>query len=445
MKRRIIELIVNDANGGIANNDNLQHLYMLVNNADIKKVNREGREHYVIPSYTLPDNVVMNGGLYTREEIDKHYLQLNHTLAPLGHPMIDGQHVSARHPMAINSNHVGAWNEAVERKGNRIYMEKWIDIDYALKTNRGKELIDAIEKKEPIHTSVAVYAERQLTPNAVGYQWKANIVAMDHDAILIGEPGAATPEQGVGLFVNVAEAKPLVVNAGVLSDDSYGNRMRLLSESAEANFATSDGYAWVEDFDSVHAIVVTEAGTNVYSYTLVDGAITWGNDPKPVVSKQSWQERSPIVNRVLQFFRFNVNSGGEVTKLQPKHLSETPDMTPEELQAAISGALDKQAERLEANTAEQIKPLADKIAELEANNKTLLAKASESDVKKETEMREVVAKKIGTLAANSLSGEALTEAFKAAQPNGESAIPGVEMEANSGKLSVPDATYFDQK
>lgn len=446
MKRRIIELIVNDANSGIANNDNLQHLYMLVNNADIKKVNREGREHYVIPSYTLPDNVVMNGGLYTREEIDKHYLQLNHTLAPLGHPMIDGKHVSARHPMAINSNHVGAWNEAVERKGNRIYMEKWIDIEYALKTNRGKELIDAIEKKEPIHTSVAVYAERQLTPNAAGYQWKANIVAMDHDAILLGEPGAATPEQGVGLFVNVAEAKPLVVNAGVLSDDSYGNRMRLLSEAAKISFAASDGYAWVDDFDSVHAVVVTEAGTNVYSYAVVDGAITWGNDPKPVISKQSWQERSPIVNRVLQFFRFNVNSGGEVTKLQPKNSSETPDMTPEELQAAISGALDKQAERLEANVAAQIKPLNDEIATLKANNEQLLAKAKEGETKKETEMREVVAKKIGTLAANSLSGEALTEAFKAAQPNGESAIPGVEIETNSGKLSVPDAaTYFDQK
>jgi hypothetical protein len=214
-KQRQIELIVNDSGGIVP--ENLQHMYIQVNNAEIRKETRNGREHWVIPSYTLPDNVVMNGGLYTREEVDKHYLQLNHTLAPLGHPKLDGEYISAKHPMAINTNHVGAWNEAVERKGNRIYMEKWIDIEYALQTNQGKELIQAIEKQEPIHTSVAVYAERQLTPNAAGYQWKAKIVAMDHDAILIGEPGAATPEQGVGLFVNVAEAKPLTVNATAMS------------------------------------------------------------------------------------------------------------------------------------------------------------------------------------------------------------------------------------
>ncbi len=32
----------------------------------------------------------MNGGLYTAEQIDKHYPGLEGTLAPLGHPMVDG-------------------------------------------------------------------------------------------------------------------------------------------------------------------------------------------------------------------------------------------------------------------------------------------------------------------------------------------------------------------
>lgn len=437
---RQIELIVNDSQTQNLNQQNLQHMYIQVNNAEIRKETRNGREHYVIPSYTLPDNVVMNGGLYTREEVDKHYLQLNNTFAPLGHPKIDDQYVSASLPMAIHTNHVGAWNEGVERKGNRIYMEKWVDIDYALQTNRGKELIDAIEKKEPIHTSVAVYAERQLTPNAAGYQWKAKIVAMDHDAILIGEPGAATPEQGVGLFVNVADAKPLTVNSGILSADSYGARMKALSESARESLFGGE-WAYVDDFDSLHAIVTTDNGSSMYSYAIVDGKVTWGSDAKPVQRKESWQEKFPIVNNLLQMFKLGVNSNGEVTKVQPKKPSETTEMTPEELQAAISGALDKQAERLEANVAAQINPLVEKIATLEANNKELLEKAKESDTKKEGDMREVVAKKIGTLAANCLSGEALVEAFKAAQPNGESVIAGVEIQANS-QSGAPGADYF---
>jgi hypothetical protein len=169
--------------------------------------------------------------------------------------------------------------------------------------------------------------------------------------------------------------------------------------------------------------------------------VTFGNDPQPVVRKESWQEKFPIVNNLLQMFKLGVNSNGEVTKVQPKKPSETTEMTPEELQAAISGALDKQAERLEANVAAQIKPLTDEIATLKANNEQLLAKAKESDTKKEGEMREVVAKKIGTLAANCLSGDALVEAYKAAQPNGESTIPGVEIQTNSNTV-VPGADYF---
>lgn len=440
---REVELIVNDS-GGIKP-ENLQHMYIQVNNAEIRKESRNGREHYVIPSYTLPDNVVMNGGLYTREEVDKHYLQLNHTLAPLGHPKLDGEYISAKHPMAINTNHVGAWNEGVERKGNRIYMEKWIDIDYALQTNQGKELIDAIEKKSPIHTSVAVYAERQLTPNAAGYEWKAKIVAMDHDAILINEPGAATPEQGVGLFVNVANATPLNVNANALSADSYGNRQRMLNEAAKLAFGGTDRWVYVDDFDQVRAIVTSESESNVYSYAIADGVVTFGNDPKPVQRKESWQEKFPIVNNLLQMFKLGVNSSGEVTKVQPKKPSEATDMELKDIQDAIAGALDKQAERLEANVAAQIKPLNDEIATLKANNEQLLAKAKESDTKKEGEMREAVAKKIGTLAANCLSGDALVEAFKAAQPNAESTIPGVEIQANSSTGAPAAAGYFDQK
>ena len=62
------------------------------------------------------------------------------------------------------------------------------------------ERVAAIERGEdvpPIHTSVAVFLD-QLEANAEqkaqGIEWVAKINAMDHDAILLHEVGAAQPE-----------------------------------------------------------------------------------------------------------------------------------------------------------------------------------------------------------------------------------------------------------
>lgn len=47
-----------------------------VNSASIRRETYNGREHIIIPSYTLPANVIMNGGLYPASEIDAHYREL---------------------------------------------------------------------------------------------------------------------------------------------------------------------------------------------------------------------------------------------------------------------------------------------------------------------------------------------------------------------------------
>jgi len=242
----------------------------------------------------------------------------------------------------------------------------------------------------------------------------------------------------VGLMVNVAEAKPLVANSGALSADSYGNRMRMLSDAAKESFGTREGYAWVEDFDSVRAIVTTETGSNVLSYAITDGKVVWGSDAKPVARKETWMEKIPLVNTLLQSFKFVLNSRGEVTDITPKTPPEATDMTPEEIQAM----LDKQAERLEANTAEQLRPLQDTINTQAQTIAQLQANANAATDKAETEMRTEVAKIIGNAAAEMLKGDALVEAFKKLQPNGESAAAG-DLNANSDNNKAPDpATYL---
>lgn len=173
----------------------------VINNS-IRREKRNGRDVIVVPSATLPDNVVMNGILYPADEIEKSYQTLDRTHAPLGHPFINNQYVPAGDPEAINGFGVGAWNENVRRTNGRVFLDKVIDVEVANTTVRGKALLDAIDQQKPIHTSTGLLLD--LEPAAAGmvHEYVGRNMEFDHDAILIGEDGAATPAQGVGIFVN---------------------------------------------------------------------------------------------------------------------------------------------------------------------------------------------------------------------------------------------------
>lgn len=172
-----------------------------MNTKGLRKEKRNGRDVIIIPSATLPDGVIMNGIRYPAEEIEKSFHTLERTPAPFGHPMVNGQFVSARDPEGINVGHVGAWNENVRRDKGRVFLDKVIDVEVANRCENGKRLLDAINEGKPIHTSTGLLANLVETGEKEP-KWNAADMFFDHDAILLDEEGAATPEQGVGMFVN---------------------------------------------------------------------------------------------------------------------------------------------------------------------------------------------------------------------------------------------------
>lgn len=195
----------------------------LVNNAAIRRERRDGRDVIVVPSATLPDNIVMNGSggriRYKADEIEKGYHSLENTLAPLGHPMVNGNFVSASHPLGLARGYIGAHNENVRRENGRVLIDKVIDVAIASQLDGGKAVLEAIDKGDPIHTSVGLLTLLQETPDTdVDADFDATDMLFDHDAVLLGEDGAATPEQGVGIFVNASGAKIDVINC-TLADD----------------------------------------------------------------------------------------------------------------------------------------------------------------------------------------------------------------------------------
>lgn len=178
-----------------------------------KQIN--GVEHIIVVSYTLPDNVVMNGGLYPADEIAKSFHTLERTLAPVEHPVdSSGNFISASDPEAIHNFHAGAFNVDVTQENGRIKIAKHINVQEALKTDRGKRLLDRIneietsDKPRPIHTSVGLFLVVEDLPkpmvNEAGdeYTWIGKDMVFDHDAILLDSIGAATPEKGVGMAIN---------------------------------------------------------------------------------------------------------------------------------------------------------------------------------------------------------------------------------------------------
>lgn len=187
-----------------------------VNNAAIRKETRNGRAVIIVPSRTLPDDVVMNDGLYPAEEISNSYKGLERTHAPLGHPVLNGTWVAAADPEAVANFGVGAWNENVRRENGIVHMDKVIDEQVANSTERGRELLRAIEANKPIHSSTGLRLTKIIRngKNSKGkaYTWVANKMHFDHDAILLNEMGAATPDDGVGLLVNGEQTEVMNVD-----------------------------------------------------------------------------------------------------------------------------------------------------------------------------------------------------------------------------------------
>ncbi|HHT3633834.1 TPA: hypothetical protein ACTYMT_004792 [Enterobacter hormaechei] len=406
-----------------------------VNSQSIRRETHNGRDHLVLPSYTLPANVVMNGGLYTEDEINAHYQGLEGTLAPLGHPQVNGQFVSAFSPEGLNVGYVGAWNRNVKKSGNRIYVEKWVDVARAEESEGGRELLErvaAIERGDevpPIHTSVAAFLD-QLEPNeqqrATGAEWVAKIHSMDHDAILLHEVGAATPEQGVGLMVNADLAQPLKANSGALVGESYREREQRLDRAAKAKFAAgADEYAWIADFTDSQAVIIRNGGTaEVFGYKSEGGVITFDDTGTAVARQESWV--AVVANKFKALFTPQEQPA-------PNHKTEGDmPLTTEEKQELISEI----GKGLAANFAEALNPIKDAITGLQANQDKLTETLTANSRAEEKTKRDAVAAVHGDIVANALSGDALDAMFKSL---GEAAPLGTNNAQQHKETGAPAA------
>ncbi|EEG6733300.1 hypothetical protein HRN75_003777 [Salmonella enterica] len=409
-----------------------------VNSQSIRRETYNGREHVVIPSYTLPANVIMNREFYPEAEIAANYQSMEGTIAPLGHPTVDGHHVSAFSPEGLCTGFIGAWNRNVSLKGNRVYSEKWVDVERAMESPGGQRLMGRIaalesgESSEPIWSSVAVYREQIPAPEELkrqGADWVVKIHSIDHDAILLDEPPAAGPEKGVGLMVNADQAISLQPNSGALIGESYRERESRLERTVREKFASGpEEYAWVADFTDTQVVIVRNGGkAEVYGYSSDGGKIKFDDSGTAVARQESWV--TIAANKFKALF-----TPQEQPATNHKTEGDMP-LTKEdtELLRKIVG------EAIAANNDVTIKPLSESIAAIQTNQQQLSEALTANSRAEEKTKREAVAKVHGEIVANALSGEALDAMYKTI---GDAAPLGTNSAQHQKETGAPAASEY---
>lgn len=363
-----------------------------VNAAEIREETSNGRVFIVVPSKTLPDNIVMNGGLYPASEIAKSFQTLEGSPAPLGHPEHEGEYISANDARAYLFN-VGGFNRNVRRESGVVKLEKWIDKAHA--TLMAPELIAAIEAGEPIHTSTGLICTK-VEASGDGYSWIARDMAFDHDAILIGEAGAATPDQGVGMMVNADRG----VVESVLSASQADQR--------EAISRALGDDAWLIDYDDERVIyeVATTGQKMAVDYAMSGAVVVFTGEAYEVTRKTLWARVAAKVAEVL-----NVGKKGQ------------------EMDKEAFDALKAAQEQ----TASKIGELAATVTAINEKLEAQAEAAEAAEVAALTNKRQQVAALFGDVVANGADGAAL-DALLAKAPHGEAA-PII----NSGETQKSDA------
>ena len=205
--------------------------------------------HDVVP---IVDNIVMNNGLYPADQIQSSYLSINNAPAPAGHPRDeDGNYISAKSGKAISNYWIGAYCANARKKGKRVLVDVVVNSKQAAAMPEGKKFLDRLQdpnNNEPINISTGLFLNRvegNGESNGKKYNWIANNLEFDHLAILLEEAPAATPQEGVGMWVNSAGEQKEIEVASLNELDAIEDKrstglfkwiMRLVGNESELSY-----------------------------------------------------------------------------------------------------------------------------------------------------------------------------------------------------------------
>lgn len=421
---------------------------LAINASNISTTTINGQEHYVIRGVVpIVDDIVMNGGLYPAEEINKSFKTMERKLMPIGHPMVNGKYVPSTDPEALNTYYAGAWAQNVSKANDKVVMDVYVNKAMADTKPDGKRLIQRLddmmsgENIDPIHVSTGLLLNKeQRAGESKGkkHSWVAHNLDFEHTAILLDEPGAGTPDDGVGMFVNAdgqegeVETASLIDAANSMKDGWWNKVKFFLSNSSEMSFddiyqalrmsikqadkkwryvvsVWPDHFVYEEDGDNAKPKLFDQ------KYLISDKVVTLVGDPVEVVRKPT---------------EYEVKTNGETNPMKEKMIAalnaagvKTEGLTDDQVWDAYNQQMQKKSgggdhgqaqinsDAITAAVNLAIKPLTDEIGTL----KSQLQANAESDLKTKRDAVKAKFSFMTEAAINSLTGEALNDMYSQCQ------------------------------
>ena len=292
------------------------HIISAVNAANVSK---SGTTYTIRDVCGAVDDIVMNRRLYPADQLAAGVKSLNGKPAPAGHPKNSkGQHISAANGEALASAWIGAYCTNARHEGGRTLTDIVVNGDMAQATEQGKKLVERLDaaiagtNADPIHVSTGLNLI-EVVANGESHGKKYSSIATnlhyDHLAILLDEPGAGTPEEGVGMFLNSEGGEDEIETISVHNDpedrryEGAIGWLRSLFANKEISFdQIYDGLrvglpqnAWLREVFTSHAIWTDEAGKlwRQDYHTAESGSVAWVGKPVEVVRQVSYE---PITN-----------------------------------------------------------------------------------------------------------------------------------------------------
>lgn len=169
--------------------------------SEIRTERLHGRDHVVVPVIMARAGVVMNGSLTLEEEFFPE--AWNGVPVTVGHPQVAGGHVGANDPALLETWAVGQiFNAHVS--GGALRGEAWVDVERAERVAPG--LVDQLQSEDvKMDVSTGFFSKEEPIrgrSNGRSYDSVARDLLPDHLALLPGDTGACSWEDGCGVRTN---------------------------------------------------------------------------------------------------------------------------------------------------------------------------------------------------------------------------------------------------
>jgi len=292
----------------------------------------DGRKHLVVPVVMMVEGVHSGSGgpmLHQGSELARNLESWNGIPVTISHPKEGESNISANEPTVLDRSAVGRIFHT--HYDDRLRAEAWIDL--AKITEKSPTALAYIRSGRPLEVSVGVFNDTEFTEgewNGETYESIASNYRPDHLALLPGERGACSWEDGCGIRANQEggnmpedlltvfkdlNAKGYAVSP-ITNEQGYRELTELLQTKLNALDNDERVYYLQEVYSDyfIYAVHARERGeTTLFKrgYSMTNNEVTWDEAPVEVRKKIEYVTMSQGMVRA----RVNINKkGGNMSK-----------------------------------------------------------------------------------------------------------------------------------